>query len=114
MIDHKQFEGHSEGLWFAQEVMRWSTKFHIVSNTGEFVAGVIVTLKGNTKANANLLAAAPLFLAENKALRELVEAQEAFIEWYRQNASTDYILTAEFKNLKVHQAAIAKAKAALG
>jgi hypothetical protein len=43
-----------------------------------------------------------------------VEAQEAFIEWYRQNASTDYILTAEFKNLKVHQAAIAKAKAALG
>src|SRR5262245_31778562 len=110
MIDHKQFEGHTPGPWRAGKEIDSSKR--LVYILIESLAGNVATTgvyghrpNGDTagksyvdtfgakrhepiisaneaRANAALIAAVPDLLAENKKLREALEAcDRAFVAW---------------------------------
>ena len=83
MIDTDKYEGHTEGPW---EIIEWEVpnpQWNVMLSCPE--VGKFVSIKGTrgwrpTEVDVELIADAPLLLAEVKRLRDLVEFAIAAID----------------------------------
>ena len=91
MIDTDKYEGHTEGEWILNRSEANPTEFLL--KCGD----VTITWLEPSEADAQLIADAPLLLAEVKRLREILDDYRRFHIWIGEK---DYELIAEWDEME--------------